>query len=401
MAEILLHDYEEEGWFGSILCGIGQGRLSSNVIVPQIEAAKGEELTVRLSSGGGSVFHGFRIYNALIDHGNVHIIIEGIAASIASIIARAGTKITAKAGSMLMVHKPTTQVWMYDSMNADELQSEADALNKVQEVLNSLYAKRTGLETEVIDALINKTTWLTPADALALNFVTDIEDGQTASAAIPDKVMNYIFHSAPQRVKDYANQYYPKKTDMNNETKEALKQNKGLLSGLKNAFKEFFNKVEGIENAETTTKDGTTIYHEGDLAEGTAVFSDVEMTTPLADGEYELEDGRKVTVAEGVVSAIGEASEEEPENSEEIEQLKNEIEQLKSENEELKAENQQILGALNESNKVLNTIKDKKSNHVPKERKQEFKKDAKKDEEDFGNKLEEARKKIKNKGKND
>ncbi|WP_207425995.1 head maturation protease, ClpP-related [Pedobacter sp. SYSU D00535] len=404
MAEILLHDYEEESWFGKISYGIGQGNLSSNVIVPLIHEAKGEELTVRLSSGGGSVFHGFRIYNALVEHGNVHIIIEGIAASIASVIAMAGSKITAKAGSMLMVHKPTTQVWMYDSMNADELQSEADALNKVQEVLNSLYTKRTGLEPEVIDALINKTTWLTPADALALNFVTDIEEGKTASASIPDKVMNYIFHSAPQRVKDYANQYYPKTTDMNKETKEALKQNKGLLSGLKNAFNNFFNSIEEIENSEATTKDGTTFFYEGELAEGTPVFADAEMTTALADGDYELEDGRSMTVASGAVSTIAEAASEnseDKEDSEEITELQNRIAELEAENQELKAENQEVTTALNDTNKVLNVIKQKKSTHEPKDRKQNFKKDAKtkEDEEDFRNKLEETRNRIKNKGK--
>lgn len=390
MVTIKLFDYWDEwGW---MYYGIGMGDLSASKIVPVIEAAAqaGEDITVLINSGGGSVFDGWTIYNALLRHPkNVIVRIEGIAASIASIIAMAGKEIIACKGSIMMVHKPSTCVWMYDSMNADDLRKEAEALDKIQKVLNSIYMDQTGLDAVAIDSLINEETWMTPDEMLAMNFITSIAPGKGAAVAIPQNAFNHIFNNAPAKVKQYANSYFPiiNNNNMKKETSKLLKENKSVLQLVKN----FFTGLK-IENAESILADGTTIYYEGELAVETDVFSDSEMTTALADGDYELEDGRTITVAEGSVTAIAEASEEgndDPENSEKIIELENRIA-------ELEAENNEVTNALKQSNAALKKISDTKSNHEPKGRKQNFSK-AKKEEsedEDFEEKLNERRKLI-------
>lgn len=394
MVEIILRDYVAEDWFGEIYYGIGQGNLSANIILPQIEAAKDEELTVKINSGGGSVFHGWQIYNALINHPKkVTVIIEGIAASIASIIAMGGDEIIAMMGSIIMVHKPATQVWMYDKMDSDDLLREAEALNKIQKVLNTIYSFKTGLDSTTVDEMINKETWLTPDEALSLNFITSINKGKSTANAVHQNAFNHIFNSAPSSVKAYANSHIPvikNNNRMKKETENLLKEHNSTLTKIKNFFTDLFK----VENAETTLKDGTSIYYEGDLSEGTSVFSDADLTTPLSDGSYEMEDGRSITVADGAVASISDASNEEnnqPDNSAEVEELQNRIT-------ELEAENSTLSTALQNSTDVLNKIRNVKSNHEPAGKKQAFKKEKEgKDDDDFSEKLEQRRNEIKNK----
>ena len=103
-----------------------------------LDGVKGKDLNIHINSGGGSVFAGITIYNMLKNHsGFKTVYIDGLAASIASVIALAGDKVVMRTGSSLMIHKPMFGIWgMY---NSDEFRKMATDLDSIQECIMQVY----------------------------------------------------------------------------------------------------------------------------------------------------------------------------------------------------------------------------------------------------------------------
>lgn len=116
------------------------------------------KINVHINSGGGSVFGGIAIYNILKRH-NAEIIVyvDGLAASIASVIAMAGDRIIIPANAQMMIHKPSCIAWG----DADEMRKQADVLDGCQKVILNTYMQHTkeGITQEQINELINAETW--------------------------------------------------------------------------------------------------------------------------------------------------------------------------------------------------------------------------------------------------
>src|SRR5690606_23870751 len=102
-------------------------------------------LTVRINSGGGIATEGQAIYSALRSYGDqVHVVIEGIAASAASLIAMAGDTITMSTGAILMIHDPAS--WYIDGRGTEEDHLHAaKGLGVIANAYASIYAKRAGV----------------------------------------------------------------------------------------------------------------------------------------------------------------------------------------------------------------------------------------------------------------
>lgn len=116
------------------------------------------KINVHINSGGGSVFGGIAIYNILKRHNaEITVYVEGLAASIASVIAMAGDKIIIPANAQMMIHKPSSITWG----NADDMRKEADILDGCQKVILNTYMQHTkeGVTPEQINELINAETW--------------------------------------------------------------------------------------------------------------------------------------------------------------------------------------------------------------------------------------------------
>lgn len=152
-----------------------------------------KKIHVRLNSPGGSVFAGIAIRAILKNFKAKKIVhIEGLAASIATIIMTAGDEIIAEKGSMLMIHKSMTQPW--DFLNADQLRSHADRLDKIDASLASFYSEKTGKSTdEIMDILNQGDAWFTDQEALDFGLIDKI-NGQTAKVAahMKDKTVAVI-----------------------------------------------------------------------------------------------------------------------------------------------------------------------------------------------------------------
>lgn len=116
------------------------------------------KINVHINSGGGSVFGGIAIYNMLKRFdAEITVYVEGLAASIASVIAMAGDKIIIPTNAQMMIHKPSSIAWG----NADEMRKEADILDGCQKVILNTYMQhaKEGVTEEQINDLINAETW--------------------------------------------------------------------------------------------------------------------------------------------------------------------------------------------------------------------------------------------------
>ncbi len=137
------------------------------------------EITLRINSPGGDVFDGITIYNRLKQHkAKVIVHIDGLAASIASIIALAGDEIIMGEGALYMVHLP----WTFGMGNRKDFDTLTARLMDVEEQLISIYAKKTKKSRSDIRKLLEDETWMDSAQAIEEGFV-DSKAGETVAIA--------------------------------------------------------------------------------------------------------------------------------------------------------------------------------------------------------------------------
>lgn len=150
---------------------IGAYGVTAKDFITALEPYKGRALKVRINSPGGSVFEGLAIYNALTNwtaHVECHI--EGLAASIASVIAMAGKTIIAPENAMIMIHDPSAMI----DGNAVELRKFAGTLDKIAGNMAAIYANRTKRPLAEISQIMAGEKWFTAAEAKAAGFIDSI-----------------------------------------------------------------------------------------------------------------------------------------------------------------------------------------------------------------------------------
>lgn len=152
----------------------------------QLKELKAATLKVRINSGGGSLFDGVAIYNALkLYKGKIVVYVDALAASAASIIAMAGSERIMPGNTMLMIHNSIT----YADGNAKELSQMANILSQLDEAMATTYVGVTGQSMEKIRQMMDNETWLSAKDALELGFATSIIDDIPVSASFRDKFL--------------------------------------------------------------------------------------------------------------------------------------------------------------------------------------------------------------------
>ena len=165
-----------ESWYGD--------EVTPQLFRDELAEHKGD-LTVVINSPGGDVFAGVAIYNAIKNRndGHVTVRVDGVAASIASVIAMAGDTIKMSLGSTMMIHKP----WSMAMGDAEELAKTIELLNKLEGSIVDIYADRTGLDKEKIAELLAAETWLNPEEAVALGFA---DNAPEQKASLSDTIKN-------------------------------------------------------------------------------------------------------------------------------------------------------------------------------------------------------------------
>jgi ClpP class serine protease len=111
--------------------------------------------------------------------------IDGLAASIASVIAMAGDKIIMPKNAMMMIHK----CWTIALGNADDMRKMADDMDKIDESIIAAYVEKTGMETDDIIELMTDETWMTAQDALDYGFADEIEESKQVAASMKNGML--------------------------------------------------------------------------------------------------------------------------------------------------------------------------------------------------------------------
>jgi ATP-dependent protease ClpP protease subunit len=154
--------------------------ISAEDFVKEIGALRTETINLRINSPGGSVFDGVTIYNAIAQHpARIIVHIEGVAASIASIIAMAGDEIRIGESANVMIHKP----WSLALGDAEAMRKEASVLDKLEDGLLAIYAARTDRPVGELRPLLAAETWFRGQEAVDQGFADIVVAAKTKAAA--------------------------------------------------------------------------------------------------------------------------------------------------------------------------------------------------------------------------
>jgi ATP-dependent Clp protease protease subunit len=170
-AEILLYDDIGDDFFGGISAKAFADELRSLGALTAID--------LRINSMGGSVFDGVAMHTLLVDNAaKVRVHIDGMAASIASMVAMAGDEITIAENAFMMIHKP----WVTVIGDADEHRAMADRLDKVEGAIAKSYMRHTDKPMDEILEAMAVETWFDADEAVAFGLAANVAAASAIAA---------------------------------------------------------------------------------------------------------------------------------------------------------------------------------------------------------------------------
>lgn len=308
-------EISSETWWGD--------EVTPEAFRDELRQMKGD-LTVHINSPGGDVFAGVAIYNALKDYskGKVVVKVDGLAASIASVVAMAGDEIIMSPGSMMMIHNP----WSIGVGSSDELRKAADTLDQIKDSILPIYTERSGMSEDEVKDLMDAETWMTAEKAVELGFADTVQKAtKEKEETVNLMYSNFAFSMSATKsaMKDFINKFNnsERKASMNDD--EELKKTEAEVETEEKA-------VETPAEEVAEVKDSAECTEENECAEEKA-----------EDGEAadkEAEEG-ETTEAEDENAEEGDNAEEEADEGEDIaDKIEAEMKALKDENAQLKAE---------------------------------------------------------------
>ena len=139
------------------------------------------EIHVFINSNGGDVFAGQAIHSMLKRHkAKVTVYVDGLAASIASVIAMAGDTVIMPRNAMMMIHNP----WTIGIGDASDFRKLADDLDKARESIIVTYENKSGMERDKVIELLDAETWMTAEEAVAYGLADQIESDKEMAASL-------------------------------------------------------------------------------------------------------------------------------------------------------------------------------------------------------------------------
>ncbi len=278
-----------------------------------------EKLIIHIHSPGGDVDEGFGIHDILVAHGKdkgieIETRIEGLCASIATIISLAGSKRLITENSEFMIHNP----WMDTFGDADDLQKSADQLKVIEKKIVDFYAAKTGAKKSDLDKWMKEETWMTAAQALELGFATEIITTIKAVARYKLKNITMNTKELDKKIDSRFTELLKKLGLAKTSKAQAL-----TITTADDTVLDFGDQVESIEEVEV------------------GMTATIEGGTP--DGNYPMPDGATWVFDNGALTEMKPAEEEE---TEEMKQLKAENEELKKQLADLQAANDKAITEL-------------------------------------------------------
>lgn len=161
-------------WTGEALPGL---YISPEGFLEDLEAVKGKsKITVKLNSVGGDLYTGIAIHNAIKGlPGLKTVIVEGIAASAASVIMCAGDEVVTYPGSLVMIHG--VSALFYNFYNITDLKQVIKGFDAAERAIAVIYAAKTGHDVETLRSMMTKETWMTGKEAVEKGFANKLIEG--------------------------------------------------------------------------------------------------------------------------------------------------------------------------------------------------------------------------------
>jgi ATP-dependent Clp endopeptidase proteolytic subunit ClpP len=229
---------------------IGMYGVTAQDFIGEIKELKNTPINLRINSLGGDVFNGMAIYNVIKKReAKTTVYIEGIAASIATIIALGADEVVMSENSLFMIHN----AWGGTMGDAKDMRKSAETLEKISTELTEIYMKKTGLSYDVVSNMMDEETWLNSEEAYELGFVDTISDAIKIAAKYD-----------VSKFKNITNEQIQNKLNININNRK-----------MTNELKEWFNNK--VEEIVTAVKGDVKVSN--DVAEQTAI------TVNLGDNE--------------------------------------------------------------------------------------------------------------------
>ncbi|EFD8951581.1 Clp protease ClpP [Escherichia coli] len=219
--------YEEIGGFG----------ITAKQFTEDLKALGDvSHINLRIHSPGGDVFEGIAIYNLLRNHpADITVYIDGVAASMASVVAMAGDRVVMPENAMMMIHKP----WGISGGNAGDMRDYADLLDKVETVLIPAYARKTGKSAQEIATMLEDETWMDGKECLKHGFADELLPSVRVMARIESKRTGDFLHM-PETIKGMI-------TPPKSQAKNTITGDQERINGIKEIFSVFGNQYDGIK----------------------------------------------------------------------------------------------------------------------------------------------------------
>ncbi len=213
-------DSAEITLYGDVLDSLPRNWFTNEIIEGQyitpegfmddLAAVRGKsEVVIKLNSCGGDVYTGIAIHNALKGlSGHKTVIVEGIAASAASVIACAGDEVQVYPGSIIMIHGVSTM--FVDWMTLADMKKAAKSIDAIERAIAAIYNEKTGIAEDTLRTMMANELWMTGAQAIDKGFAdTMLSDNGITASLSADKRMLLVagvrhdvqaFHNIPKDI---------------------------------------------------------------------------------------------------------------------------------------------------------------------------------------------------------
>ena len=265
---------------------IGTFGVSAQSFIEEIKEYEDNELAIHINSLGGEVFDGMAIYSIIQRRkAKTTVYIEGIAASIASVIAVAADRVIMSENSLLMIHN----AWGGGNGDASEMRKQADVLDKISNEIAEIYVKKTKRPYNEIVDMMREETWLTAEEAVALGFADAISE--------PIKVAAKYDVS---KFKNITNEEVEKTLNINK--KKKIKMTEELKSWFNSKVEEIIAKVKGSDETAETIEGVDVEITLADNDEIKKKLTEFEATISTLNNSITDLEGEKETLSEEVTS---------------------------------------------------------------------------------------------------
>ena len=264
---------------------IGAFGLNAQSFIEEIKEFKNSPINLHINCVGGDVFDGMAIYNILKKRtAETTVYIEGIAASMGSVIALAADKVVMAENSLFMIHN----AWGGAMGESKELKKTANLLEKISNEIADIYIKKTNLPYDEVKEMMDEETWLNADEALELGFIDSISDAIKVAAKYD-----------VSKFKNITSEEIKSKLNINLKSKKMTEELKNWFNG---KIEDIITRVKSDTSNANEKEVSITLSDEAEILNK---FSDLEGSVNTLNGSIAELEGDKETLTEEVGKTYG------------------------------------------------------------------------------------------------